>query len=322
MRKLLLGTTALAAAATLSTNAALADVSISGAHEFAFNSRSSNQTALDGTTFAQDASVTIKFTNKTDSGLDLGYTVALDTDADSLTNAESSLTIAGGFGKIELGNNDAAADAYIIDEMDLIAEESSPSQVSATIGTSSSLKLEDADATKVIYHLPAMGGLTAGVSFTDAGEEATSADTTTYGAKYSMNAGGASITLGYTTASTENATQDLDSDNMGLKIVTGDISLIVSQSTNEASGEDVHNQGASVSYKMPNGMVLGAYTFKSEDDLDTNEEYTKTGAEVQYSIASGLTAYINVDDYEYTAGGASSTSDSGTNTKLTLKATF
>ena len=322
MRKLLLGTTALAAAATLSTNAALADVSISGAHEWSYNSRSSNQTSLDGTTFGQDASVTIKFTNKTDSGLDLGYTVALDTDGDAIANAESSLTIAGGFGKIELGNNDAAADAYIIDEMDLIAEESSPSQVSATIGTSSSLKLEDADATKVIYHLPAMGGLTAGVSFTDAGEEATSADTTTYGAKYSMNAGGASITLGYTTASTENATQDLDSDNMGLKIVTGDISLIVSQSTNEASGEDVHNQGASVSYKMPNGMVLGAYTFKSEDDIDTTEEYAKSGAEVQYTIASGLTAVINVDDYEYTAGGASATSDSGTNTKLTLKASF
>ena len=34
MRKLLLGTTAIATAATLSTNVALADVSISGAMEF------------------------------------------------------------------------------------------------------------------------------------------------------------------------------------------------------------------------------------------------------------------------------------------------
>ena len=215
------------------------------------------------------------------------------------------------------------ADAYIIDEMDLIAEEASPSQVSATIGTSSSLSLPAAaDNNKVSYHLPAMGGLTAGLSFEDAGEEATSADTTTYGANYSMSAGGASITLGYTQRSTENATQDIEGDNMGLKVVSGDVSLIVSQSTAESDGEDVHNQGASISYKMPNGMVLGAYTFKSEDDIDTTEEYSKSGAEVQYTIASGLTAYINVDDYEYTAGGASSTSDSGTNTKLTLKATF
>jgi len=318
-----LGTTALAAAATLSTNAALADVSISGAHEWSYNSRSSNQTSLDGTTFGQDSSVTITFTNKTDSGLSLSYHTSIDTDAGALGNAENALSISGGFGKIVLGHDDAAADSYIIDEMDLIAEEASPSQVSATIGTSSSLSLPAAaDNNKVSYHLPAMGGLTAGMSFEDAGEEASSADTTTYGANYSMTAAGASITLGYTQRSTEDATQDIEGDNMGLKIVSGDISLIVSQGTSESSGEDVQNQGASVSYKMPNGMVLGAYTFKSEDDIDTTEEYTKTGAEVQYSIASGLTAYINVDDYEYTAGGASATSDSGTNTKLTIKATF
>ena len=325
MRKLLLGTTALAAAATLSTNAALADVSISGAHEWSYNSRSSNQTSLDGTTFGQDSSVTITFTNKTDSGLALSYHTAIDTDGGALGNAENALSISGGFGKIVLGNDDAAADAYIIDEMDLIAEEASPSQVSATIGTSSSLSLPAAsDNNKISYHLPAMGGLTAGVSFEDAGEEATSADTTTYGAKYTMSAGGASLTLGYTTRNTQNSTQDIDSDNMGLKVVSGDISLIVSQGTTESSGEDVHNQGASISYKMPNGMVLGAYTFKSEDDLDGGEEYSKSGAEVQYTIASGLTAYINVDDYEYTAGTSSSsaTSDSGTNTKLTIKATF
>ena len=323
MRKLLLGTTALAAAATLSTNAALADVSISGAHEWTYNSRSSQVTANDGTTFGQDSSVTITFSNKTDSGLSLSYHTAIDTDGGALGNAENALSISGGFGKIVLGHDDAAADAYIIDESDLIAEDSAPSVTSATIGTSSSLSLQDGDLNKVAYHLPAMGGLTAGVSFHDGGAAATASDTTTYGAKYSMDAGGAAITLGYTTATTENSTQDKDSDNMGIKIVTGDISLIVSQGTKEESDEDIHNQGASISYKLPNGMTVGAYTFKSEDDLDANEEYTKAGAEVQYTIASGLTAYINVDDYDYKAGTSETTqSDSGTNTKLTIKASF
>jgi hypothetical protein len=40
MRKLLLGTTALAAAASLSANTALADVSLSGYFEWAYNSTS------------------------------------------------------------------------------------------------------------------------------------------------------------------------------------------------------------------------------------------------------------------------------------------
>ena len=61
MCKLLLGTTGLAAAATLTANAALADVSISGAYEFQYNSRSSNLAASDGTTFANDSEVTFKF---------------------------------------------------------------------------------------------------------------------------------------------------------------------------------------------------------------------------------------------------------------------
>ena len=77
MRKLLLGTTALAAAATLTANAALADVSISGAIEWSYNSRSSNITAKDGTTFVTDGEVTFKFSNKTDSGLTIAHEVQL-----------------------------------------------------------------------------------------------------------------------------------------------------------------------------------------------------------------------------------------------------
>ena len=323
MRKLLLGTTALAAAATLSTNAALADVSISGAHEWSYNSRSSNVTATDGTTFGQDSELTIKFTNKTDSGLDIAHHVTMDTDGGAIGNAETAISISGGFGKIVLGNDDAAANSYIIDESDLIAEDAAPAVTSATIGTSSSLSMQDGDNNKIAYHLPAMGGLTAGISFEDAGEEASSADTTSMGANYAMSAGGASITLGYTTSTTENATQDQDSDQMGMKVVSGDISLIVSQGTTESNDEDIQNQGASVSYKMPNGMTIGAYTFKSEDDLDAGEEYTRSGAEVQYTIASGLTAVINVDDYDYKKGAGDATnSDNGTNTKLTIKASF
>ncbi len=331
MRKLLLGTTALAAAATLSANAALADVSISGMIEWSYDSRSSNVTANDGTSFGQDSDMQIKFSNKTDSGLTLGMTVDFDTDSTTdnaaANNDETSLSIAGGFGKIVLGKDDAAADSYIIDESDLIAEDQAPGVSSMTISTSSSLTLGDGDANKIAYHLPAMGGLKVGISQTDGGKASTSSDTVSYGAQYSMDAGGASITVGYTAATTENTTQDIDSDNMGLKVVSGDISFIVSQSGYEANDEDRQNMGASVSYALPNGMKVGAYTFKSEDDLDAGEEYSRNGVEVQYTIASGLTAYVNIDDYDYKEGTSDGTTashinDSGTASKLTIKATF
>ena len=330
MRKLLLGTTALAAAATLTANAALADVTISGGYEFKYASRSSNVNVNDGTTMTHgDTDMVINFNNKTDSGLDITFRYDISpvgsTDGGAMTIDEASLAIAGGFGKIILGMDDDAGDSYNIDESDLIAEDAAPAVASMTIGTSSAIGSDD--AMKVAYHLPAMGGLTAGISHTDR-DAAGGSDTTSYGAQYTMDAAGAAITLGYAFVGDENATQDVDSENMGVKIVSGDISVIISQGGYEADDEDRDNAGASISYKMPNGMTVGAYTFKSEDDLDTGEEYSRSGVELQYTIASGLTAVINVDDYTYKEGTSDGTDatlhvdDSGTQTQLTLKAAF
>ncbi len=328
MRKLLLGTTALAAAATLTANAALADVTISGVAEFKYLSRSSNDSTKDGTTMSSDNEMTITFTQKTDSGLDLTYRVDFDSDpgdGGALGVDENSLAIAGGFGKLVLGEDDDAADAYNLDEMDLIAEEPAPSlHASASIGSSSSISSDD--AMKVAYHLPAMGGLTAGISHTDR-TAAGGTDSTSYGARYTMDAGGAAITLAYAVVEDENSTQDVDMENMGIKVVSGDISLVLSQGGTEKSDEDIENQGGSISYKMPNGMTVGAFTFKSEDDLDAGEEYTASGAEIQYNIASGLKATISVVDYDYkiTVGNhesADTTADSGTMTQLTIGASF
>ncbi len=116
--------------------------------------------------------------------------------------------------------------------MDLIAEEPAPSlHASASIGSSSSISSDD--AMKVAYHLPAMGGLTAGISHTDR-SAAGGTDTTAYGARYSMDAGGAAITLAYAAVQDENSTQDVDMENMGLKVVSGDISIVLSQGGHEA----------------------------------------------------------------------------------------
>ena len=324
MRKLLLGTTALAAAGALLTNAAIADVSISGYYEWKYNSRSSQQTTLDGTSFNNDSEVTLKFSNKTDSGLTVGMVTEIQGDDGDSVIDEASMSIAGGFGKVILGGNDGAADDYMVSANDLIAEEEAPSVTSASIGTDTDISLESGDNNKIVYHLPAMGGLSAGISFTDSGET-TGTDTTSYGARYVMDAGGNTVTIAAATATTEAATNDTDSQNLALKVVSGDMTFVVAQSSVESVADDYDTVGASVSYKMANGMVLGAYTLKSEDDKDTAEEYTASGVELQYTIAAGLKAYINVDDYEYTAatsGGQTTTSDSGTNSKLTIKATF
>jgi len=330
MRKLLLSSTALATAAALTAGAAVADVSISAATEWNYNSRSSNVTANDGTTFGQDSEIAFKFSNTTDSGLTIGYTVELESDATTAGGAdnmidESSLSISGGFGKIVLGMNDHVGDNYGIEAEDAIAEESTPTVASASIGTDTDISGMDGDDNKIAYHLPAMGGFTAGASFTDSGAVG-STDTTAYGFNYTMEAAGNTITIGGATATKEATTTDTDHQNLGVKVVSGNLTFIAAQSSIEAVDEDINSTGAGVSYKMANGMVLGAYTMKSEDDLDAGEEYSNSGVEVQYTIAAGLTAVVNVSDYDYKIGtnndSADTVADSGTMSKLTLKASF
>ena len=323
MRKLLLGTTALAAAATLSANAALADVSISGYYEWKMESHSSDIASQDGTSFANDSEIKFTFSNKTDSGLSIGMVTELESDDGDTAVNESSLSIAGGFGKVVLGGNDGVGDNYGVSSTDLPAEEIyATSTTDGLTILNSDINGLSGDANKIAYHLPAMGGLTAGVSYTDSGE-AGSTDTTEVGFKYSMEAGGAGITIGGATGTTEAATTDTDSQVLGVKVTSGNISAVVSQATYEAaSSVDEESNGASVQFKVSDGMTFTVHTAKTESEND-NQEYTNTGAEIAYTIASGLTAYVNVEDYDYKVGTSSgNTADSGTVSKLTIKATF
>ena len=347
MRKLLLGTTALAAAATLSANVAVADISISGYYEWKYQSTSSDITANDGTTFGSDSEIKFSFSNKTDSGLTLGMVTELYSDGGDTEIDESSLSISGGFGKIVLGQNDGASTDYEVVSTSLPGEE-----IYAGVGSDNDMVLVNAaisnlagDSNKISYHLPAMGGLTAGASFTNSGA-AGSTDTTEFGAKYSMDAGGAAITIGVATATTEASSQDTDAQVMGIKVSSGNITAAVSQSTFEKAATaavagtassttaarvapiaavdkaDEESIGAAVSFAVNDGMTITVHTAET-DDGQTTESYSNSGIEIAYTVAPGLSAYINVEDYDYKAGNSTGNTDNaGTASKFTIKASF
>jgi len=332
MRKLLLSSTAIATAAILSTNAAIADVSISAASEWTYVNRASDQTTLDGDSYGAESEIAFKFSNKTDSGLDIAYEVQLETDDGDTAINESFITISGGFGTLVLGGNDAVGDNYGIEVEDLIAEEGGQAGAAYSVASASILNDTDivntiSDANKVSYHIPAMGGFTAGVSLTDSGD-AEATDTTSYGAQYAMTVGGAAVTLGGAIQSTQVANaEDTDSQNLGVKVVSGNLSVALATADWETADDDVSSKGISASYNFGNGYTVGAWSMISEDDLEVGEEYTAAGVEVQYTIAAGLTAVLNVTDYEYTAAttpnsDGTAVTDSGTGTKLVIKASF
>ena len=109
MRKLLLGTSALAAV-TLTANTALADLSIKGYYEWSYQSTSSTIAANDGTSFGKDSEIKFSFKNKTDSGLEVGMAVEMETDKAGID--ESNIYISGGFGKLVLGQQDGVGESY------------------------------------------------------------------------------------------------------------------------------------------------------------------------------------------------------------------
>ena len=329
MRKLLLTSSALVAAASISSYA-VADVSVTGAFEWTYSSTSSNIVATDGDAQGVNNELTIKFTNKTDSGLTI--TGVYDIDADASAADESWMSIAGGFGTFTLGKESSVNDAFGIGEHDLIAEDLSVIQASASIVANSGESGAN-KTNKLIYQTPAMGGFTAGYSIMDSGTAAASTDQIAMGASYTMPIAGGSMMVRYNKQSTDGTTAtETEGSNYGVKLTMGAFSAIASagESTiGSGSGQtdDREATGFGISYNLGGGMSIAATTMQAEDDKDKSgtqaEEYTANLAEVVYTVAPGLTAKVTYLDYDYKAGGESlATNDSGSKTQVTLSASF
>jgi len=330
MRKLLLTSSALVAAASISSYA-VADVSVTGGFEWKYTQQAADLTSKDGDSFHTDNEIVISFTNKTDTGLTVGGKVELDVDTTNpagggtTVNDESVLTISGGFGTFRLGQEDPVDETFGIDEQDLIDEEGVGTNVSATLGNTSNLGLAG-DGNKIAYLTPKMGGFQAGYSIQDSGDNETT-DVNAVGASYSMPIGGGAITVKYNQA-TKDGTTDTDTTNMGIQVSMGAMTLIASSGTKEiASDEDIEGNGFGIKYDMGGGMTIAAATVEVTDENDKSgteeEKYQANIGEVVYTVAPGLKAKVTYTDYEYKDGGTTGTGDdSGQITNLTISASF
>ena len=363
MRKLLLGTTALAAAATLSANVALADVSITGAMEWTYESRDPGTSAVGASNddFSSDTNVKMTFSNKTDSGLEVGMVLDLETvgdDAASGVNAdENYMYIKGGFGEVQLGMNDGAGDQFTRTASDLSGPDANSDNGGFYLGTTTStsanvtkyelFKTVDAtrladdnadligdinDTNSITYLLPAMGGLSAGISYSDGGDASNKqSDITTIGAKYAFESGGVNGTIHYGNSNRSGATTGANSvngDSIALDVSSGPFRAVIARATQDMSSTvttEVTDYG--VSYDLGNGITLAAVGTQVEENTG-GESSDITTLSASYNIASGLTAYLTYVDYDYengtsaTSNVATNPDDDGSVTYLTVKATF
>ena len=331
MRKLLLSSTALAAATTLATNVALADVSVSGGYEFTYKSQdsgiSSNGSSFDE--FTNDSDIKFTFTNKTDSGLTIGMHVVMENGAED----ESNMTISGGFGKLQLGADDGAGDQLTRTAHDLVGPDALNDGGGSVTG-SGNLADDNADLINdvndqnaITYILPSMGGLTIGATYRDAGSgTANNDDETVVAAKYAFESGAVKGSIHYGTnniGGTTAAAASRNSSSMALDVSTGPFRAVIAKAESDVNTTvttEVTDYG--IQYNVGNGLTLAAVGTQVEENTG-GETSDITTVSAKYNIASGLDAYITYHDYDYEDGTTATTADDdGSYTQVTLKATF
>jgi hypothetical protein len=338
MRKLLLGTTAIAAAATLSTNVALADVSISGAMEFTYKSQDSGNAATGASqdSFVTDNDVAISFTNKTDSGLEI-FMVSKIEQISGIASDEAYMGVKGGFGTLTFGQDDGAGDQLTRTAHDLVGPDALNDGGGSVLGAKASdgnLSDDNADLiddvndeNAITYILPTMGGLTIGATYKDAGSDASSnADETVIAAKYAFESGAVKGSIHYGNNNISGATAgaaSTNSDSMAIDVSTGPIRAVIAKAEDEVSSTvttEVTDYG--IQYNVGNGLTLAVVGTQVEENTG-GETSDITTVSAKYNIASGLDAYLTYHDYDYEDGTTGTTADDdGSYTQVTLKATF
>jgi outer membrane protein OmpU len=182
MKKILLGTTAIAAAALYAQTAqAQITVSLGGYTEFFgayYDDDAPNRTSRE---FQLETEIVVRADGKADNGLLYGAKVELQNSSagGGVTTDEASVYLSGTWGRIELGDFDGAADTLAIyaplvgieqidgDAYDFLSATDTSS--GALFGAQPFFGLvkapDSGDATKVMYLTPRFAGIQAGVSY-------------------------------------------------------------------------------------------------------------------------------------------------------------
>ena len=315
MRKILLASTALVAAAGIS--AASAEISFSGSTKVQYITTSSNNadnasTGENGTSYGGDTNLGLSWSSTTDSGLSLS--VSYDVDAD-----EGSGSITGDWGTftfndaneamgIGMGNADAVSNMRIHDASDTLTYTG-----------------EEAIGGGRIAYSNSISGIEFGIGIGDSGTS-TASNETSYGVSYSSSVNGDDVTIGYATASTgadntSTSATDLNATSMTLDVTVGDIGISMAQNTQKADNatgavDDLKSTNFGVTYAITDSLTLQAASVAASGTSSgtAGYKYDESAYGVAYTIASGVSLAVSYSDYSQ----SDDTAGTGTNVQLSV----
>lgn len=265
----------LAVASAFTGSAFAADVTISGSQEFNY------QNANGATTTELDGVVSIKASSE----LSNGWTASADfnIDEEAGNDGGNSLTLAGPFGKLDMGDTSSATDA--IDDV-------TDWGYAQTTGT------DNVDHA-VLYTLPqVVSGLTVNASFAADTNVDSNAGGSALSAQY--DAGFAKVGYGVldnddnTEATLMNATFSVAGVNLGYEVYT----------VTDASNIDTDDTAMGATYTV-GAVTLGYENVTTESAGTTSADVTAFG--VHYAVANELTAFVETSEDDKTADSETTT---------------
>jgi len=335
-KNLLLGSTALVGAIAMAAPAfADIEVTLSGQVEFGaevFDDEAGSNGR--GYFFFMDSETKIQAEGAADNGVNYSAKVELETDADRGAEAndtddddqlddfsdgevnadEAVLAFWGGFGRVELGREDGAADNMFIGGEDFQAGTGGID--GDGINLNINLVDDSGDAAKITYFSPRLGGFQVGASFTpDVGDDQDDSDVEgdieehwELGANYTLSAGGADVTLTGVASIGDNEVageDDLEDYGIGAGVEFAGLGLGIGYAFREEADEG-------------NGLTLGAkYGFGpasvslgfSHDDPDEGDKSNVYVASADYGLFPGvkLKGDLSYNDDDSDADGESTT---------------
>ena len=314
MKKILLGTSAIALAGAFASSASASEWSMDVGGFFTGGIGIVSDEIWDDQSMViiSDSEIHFDPSITLDNGLTFSAHVELEANADSDQVDEHDMSVKGSFGEIRIGNNDGAQDKFSGGLPCPTFACTDDGYFDRTNGLSFGVDgSNSSDNTKISYFSPSFSGFQAGVSYVpsdngdDNGRRSNNNDADSFeaGAKYAGSFGDFSVNLGFGYYHDGNASSEYD-DNFG---VTGGVGFggfsIGLGYQSDAGGED-KNWGIAGSYDTGPwnfGVYYGQADYQDSDDWNA-------GVGVSYAVAAGVTVgataeFGEVEDEDISAGG-------------------
>ncbi len=247
--------------------------------------------------FQSDTEVYFSGSTTLDNGIEIGARIELEGETSGDQIDEQFLFVNGGFGRIEMGKNDSAADA-----MGITAPRVGPVgpndggiedwyENAGIIDTVPS----SGDQNRVTYFTPSLGGFQAGVSFADDSNTATgtyngitgSGDNVVSGAlTYEADFDGFSLGVSAEGENVDEGSWYGAGVNVGFGNFTvgGSVGHTEDDYGLNTSGEDIDAYDFGVSYAMDAASVSATYAYQEEGD----EEIQAASVGLNYTLGAGV----------------------------------